>query len=295
MDDTGALGSVRNLGPQLERHLEVSLRRRRRHRVGGSAGSHRCHQRTGDVVRGEPMVGEHRDPIESRGDELGPALHRLGVGAMELRALTRQEILVDRRARQRMTEAVAAPRRVDHEQLVLDRLAQRCVKVGVGELGDEAEQLIGHPATSARGGTQYMLGGRGQALGPGQQDITQRRRQVVGAEATLPDRAEQLLDEQRDPLGALEHDVGEVAVGPLAHDRRDLRGDLAGRQSLELDSLDGPLLLPARRDPPERMRARKLVGAHREHEQQRPRGRRGHEQRDQIERGPVGPLDVLDQ
>ena len=42
------------------------------------------------------------------------------------------------------------------------------------------------------------------------------------------------------------------------------------------------------------MRARKLVGAHREHEHERPRGRSRHEQRDEVEGRAVGPLDILD-
>ena len=51
---------------------------------------------------------------------------------MQLGTLAWQEVFVDRRPRQRVTEAVAAPGGVDDEQLVLDRLAQRRVQLGVG-------------------------------------------------------------------------------------------------------------------------------------------------------------------
>lgn len=70
------------------------------------------------------MEGKHGDAIESRSNKPGVALHRLGVSTMQLRTLARQEILVNRRPRQRVTEAVAASAGVNDEKLVLDRLAQ---------------------------------------------------------------------------------------------------------------------------------------------------------------------------
>ena len=134
-------------------------------------------------MRSEPMMRKHRDPVESGRDELGAALHRVGIGAMQLGTLARQEVLVDRGPRQCVTEAVATARGVDDEQLALDRLAQRCIQLGVGKYGHQTQQSVGHPATSARGDPQHMLGGVGQALGPGQQYVTQRRRKVIGTEA----------------------------------------------------------------------------------------------------------------
>ena len=119
------------------------------------------------------MVGEHRDPVEAGCDKLAATLHRLGVRTMELGALARQQVLVDRRPGKRVPEAVTPAGGVDHEQLMHDRFAQRAVELGVGEPGDQPEQLIGHPPTAARGDAQHVLGRCGEALGAGQQDVAQ--------------------------------------------------------------------------------------------------------------------------
>ena len=67
MLDAGALIGVGHLGPQLQGQLVVAPRRRGRVRVGGDpAGPHRRGQGAGQIVGGEPMVGEHRDRVQPR-------------------------------------------------------------------------------------------------------------------------------------------------------------------------------------------------------------------------------------
>ena len=66
----------------------------------------------------------------------------------------------------------------------------------------------------------------------------------------------------------LRDELDQVRLGALPEDRLDLSGDVPRLEAVQLEPLDGPLLLPASRHTPERMRAMQLVGAHGEYEQQ---------------------------
>ncbi len=139
-----------------------------------------------------------------------------------------------------------------------------------------------------------MLGISREELGPRQQHVAQRRRQIVVVDAAIADGAEEFLNEQRDPLGAFRHELDQIGVGSLPEDRLDLSGDVALLEAIEFEPLDDPLLLPAGCHPAEGMGAMELVGPHAQHEQQPAGAGPRDEQREQVERRAVRPLKVLE-
>ena len=147
MVDACAMPGVRHLVPKLERELEMALGGGRSRRIGGGPScSHRGRERAREIVRGEPVMREHRARIQIRAGKIGPVLDRLRVRLVKLGPLTREQIVVDRRPGQRMTEAVSATGSIDYEQLLPDCLPQRTVQLGVGQPGDDREQTIRDPA-----------------------------------------------------------------------------------------------------------------------------------------------------
>ena len=170
--DSRALLGAGHLAPQLQGELVVALGRRWRVRVdSGPAGPHRRRQRARQVVGGEPVVGEHRDRVQPRVLKLGIALDGLGVEAVKLCALARQQVIVDRRPRERVTEAVAAAGRIDDEQLVLDCLAKRRIQLLIRQPRHDHQQSLRYPPAAAGHNPQDALGIRGQPLGAREQDI----------------------------------------------------------------------------------------------------------------------------
>ena len=81
-------------------------------------------------MRGQPVVGQHGARVDL-GGQIRAALDRLGVGAVQLSALAREQVVVNGGAGQCVPESVSAPRLVDHQQLVGHRLAQRRVQVSL--------------------------------------------------------------------------------------------------------------------------------------------------------------------
>ena len=69
-------------------------------------------------------MSEHRGHVEVRTGQLGAVLEGLRVRVVEPRALTGQEIVMDRRAGEGMTKSITATGGIDDQQLMLDRLAQ---------------------------------------------------------------------------------------------------------------------------------------------------------------------------
>ena len=138
-----------------------------------------------------------------------------------------------------------------------------------------------------------MLRVLGQQIDARQQHVAQGWRQVIVLDPPVSHRAQQLLDEQRNPLRPLEQQVDELAVGALIEDRLDLGADLLGAEPLELQPLHRALLVPPSGHAAKRMRPVQLVVAHRA-DQQRVTGQSPHEQCDQVERRAVGPLHVLE-
>src|SRR6202008_5177760 len=97
--------------------------RPRGRRAGG--GPHRGRQRTGQVKRRVPVVGERGRVgfvVAAKG---GGAVKRGAVRGVQPDALARQHVFVDRVPGQRVPEGIPGPARVDEEQVAVARLAQR--------------------------------------------------------------------------------------------------------------------------------------------------------------------------
>ncbi len=133
----------------------------------------------------------------------------------------------------------------------------------------------------------------GQVLGAREQHVVQRRRQRIRVGAA-EHRARDLLDQERVAVGALEHELHQVGLGRRADDALELRGDLVLREPLELQPAHAARPVPAADQAAQRVRAVQLVGAVREHEQDLRVVQAAHEQRDQLERRAVGPVQVLE-
>ena len=193
-----------------------------------------------------------------------------------------------------MTEAVPASRRIDDQQLLLDRLAQGQMQLGLGQSSHERQQAVRRPAGGGRHYAERVLGARREELRTGQQDVAQGGREVVGIETPVARDVQQLLDEQRDALGALGNEVDQLTVGAMAEDGLDLGGDAVRLKTLQLHPLNSPLLVPARGHASERMRAMQLIRSYGQHKQQPAAGGPGDQQREKVEGRPVGPLHVLE-
>ena len=290
----GKLLCVGHPCPQLQGELVMALRlcgcgRRR----DGISCSDRRRERLGHVVGGDPVVREHRRDTDPRSGERRILLKRLRVRAVQSRALARKQILVDRGPGQRVAKRVSAAARVHDQQLVLDNLAQRRVQLVLADADGDLQQSLRRPASRCRCDAQHVLRVLGQQIDARQQHVAQGWRQVIVLDPPVSHGAQQLLDEQRNPLRSLEQQVHELSVGALIEDRLDLGADLLGAESLELEPLDRALLVPSSGHAAKRMRPVQLVVAHCA-DQQRVTGQSPHEQCDQVERRAVGPLHVLE-
>jgi hypothetical protein len=108
------------------------------------------------------------------------------------------------------------------------------------------------------------------------------------------DGAEDLLDQERVALRAVVHDVHELGLGGGGQNGLQLRGDLVASEARQLYVLHGAHALPAGQQRAQRVGAVELVGAVRDDEQYADAAERAYEQGDQVERGRVGPVEVLD-
>ena len=137
------------------------------------------------------------------------------------------------------------------------------------------------------------------AHGRGQRHVLlQRERQAVGGlcqAAGLLQRRGQLLDEERVAAGAVVQRARQPRVRGGA---RELRDALAGLRLVERVQCDlvecavAPEVVP---QPTQRVRAVQLVGAVGRHDQQRELAQRQRERAEQLDRGLVGPLQVVEQ
>jgi hypothetical protein len=107
-------------------------------------------------------------------------------------------------------------------------------------------------------------------------------------------RGEQLLDEERVPLGSPPDRLERGRSDPVASDRPDLPVDVRLGQPLEVDAFGqrhaGQLCEPRG----DRIRGREAVGADGEHEQPSLAQHVAEQEGEQVAGGAVGPLDVLD-
>ena len=80
-----------------------------------------------------------------------------------------------------MAKRIGASGAVGHKDAGADRLTQALLQVGLGPPGDLGEQPVGHPPAGHRRYPQHLLGRLGERLDPGEQHVSQRRRQPTWA------------------------------------------------------------------------------------------------------------------
>ena len=244
-------------------------------------------------MRGLQVAGElggHRR-LWHVAEQLRPLRQRGGDTRVQRGVLARQQVAVHGLADQRVAEAVHAVGARD-EHLVGDRLARSLHHLGGAAPGDRLEQPVRDRPVEHGGGADDRLGRGGQPLDARQQRVAQRRGQQP-AVAILGVR-EQLLGEQRVALGAAVEPVGELRRRGLPQDALELRGELVAVEALERDPLDAGSPLELGEHRAQRVAPVQLVGSVRHDQAERLLARAAHEERDEVARRAVGPVDVLE-
>ncbi len=214
-------GSIGDERPQLQHELaeagggrERVLRLRVAHRIGGGD------ERLPVVLRELPVVRERGGIPRVTARALG--LERLGIGAMQPGALTREQIVVHCFTKEGVPEPIVV---VDHDQdAAARRLADRLVELLLGAIGEARDQRMRQRALRTGGDLDDVLRIVAETIEPGQQQVAE----AIGKRAVRASR--DLLDEERHALGtflhALEGGFGQRATG-------DLRGQLPHRGFVE--------------------------------------------------------------
>ena len=275
--------------PQPAGALEVGPRRLERvHVVGGRRGGDRGVQRRLVLVRALPVLRQRR-PFRGPAIALGHGgVQRLRQRGVQRAPPRRQQLGVDRFARQRVAEAVALGGGVADEEVGVDQLLERSAERGLVQAGGALEQLV---VDVAAGGGRDVEQLSRRAVHPrhaGEQHVAQRLRQrVLAGDA----RREQLLREVRVAFGA---GVDPFRQRRCVDDGRDLEGGLRGRQPREVE----PLSVGASRELGQELAQRRrdvgLVRAQRDHEQQPLPAQVAREEPQRVLGRRVGPVDVLD-
>ena len=251
-------------------------------------------ERAGSVARGQPVAGDLRVTAAA-------LLERDGQPAVQRAPAQPRHVLVDRVARERVTEGgPAALELLDQaagEQLVEARLA--------AQRGHELEVEAG-PGDRRRLGGRRAPGptGRRRAAAPrrGSSAAAARRRRAPGRRPRRPVAAGRRW---RAPRRAPRRRTGCRRCGRRAcrpgartgwrrAHARELGRPLGGER---LERQLGQQVVAAQvvAEPPERMRARDLVRAVAADHEQRQLAQRAGERGEQLERGVVGPLEVVEQ
>jgi hypothetical protein len=188
------LGRAGHVRPQRQRPLGV--RERLRQAEGSlrlASRLDRRDQRLSPAAGGRPVVRELR---RRRGRAAREFLREPGV---ELLALAGQDRGGDRLRQQRVAEPEAAGRLLGDQHAVVDRLAQRLAHLALGEPRDGGEQRVADVASGGRGQAQQAprpVVEPGHAL---EQQVAQATRERT---APLAAGVEQLLGEEGVALGA---------------------------------------------------------------------------------------------
>ena len=274
--------------PQLERPLEVTNRfRRRRHPLGGQPGLDRRDESSGHVAGPVPVVRDRRGGDGPAGGLVGELLGDLG---MDPPALAGQQLGVDDLLEQGVAEAVALAVGRSLEQVVVDQSPKALVELAVGSIVDAAQQAIVDPHPDRGGQPQRLLVAVGQVRDPTHEDVAQGARQALGP---LGGRREQLLGEQRVSLAAAIQRLEHVVVGCRTRDGLDLVGQLPSGEGRQVDPHRGARPDQLGEHRPQRVPPVQLVAAQRREQHDRT-AEVALQEHQQVERRPVGPVQVLD-
>ncbi len=217
--------------------------------AGLDPGPHR-----GRAVAGP--AGVERELGRGAGRLAGP--ERLAEGGVQTGALAGEQVVVDRLAEQGVPERVgraAGP----GEDVGLDGAAQRGLEVGGAEAGHRREQLVGDlPAGDARD-PDHLAGAVVEPVEVHQQHVGELGGHVSPGG---PGGADQLLDEERVALGAVD-DLGDARLGDrrVLVDRVDQQAHVGVGEGVDLDPLDPTQASPLGDLRAQRVPAVEVVGA----------------------------------
>jgi hypothetical protein len=214
--------------------------------------------------------------------------------------LAGQRVVQDGLVDERVPEAVGPRVPVGQEQAMVDTGPQRLVegdgvdgqggRVGGGRQHGRQQVVLDLPPAD---GARPQHGGRlgRHVLHPGDDGVAQLWRH--GRLGILGEGRGQLLDEQGVPVGALDDAGRQLGARRGGQQRTEQLGDIAGAEALEreLERAPPPQLGG---QSPQRVAGRHVVAAVGGDQQDGQRAGVGGEQRHEIERGPVGPVQVLD-
>ena len=241
-------------------------RRQRRLMIMGGAGM------PGQIGRGRPRM----------------IMQRADVRGVQSDPLARQQILIDGLGQQRMPERVRVGAITDQDE-PLDRVAQRQIELGRVQVGDLLQHLVADPAAGHGGRPDHLPCGRLELVQPQDQQVGK----IIGNPAGDGPGGDQFLGEEGVSLGPVDH-PGQLDVAQTV---AQAGGELADRvvgQRAELEPLHRRELDPARGDRAQWMPPVQIVGAVGDDDRHRRRERPGEQETDQLQAGPVGPVDVLD-
>jgi hypothetical protein len=202
--------------------------------------------------------------------------------------LTRQLVVPDRLADQRVPEPVTSP--VDHQHAGRHRGPQRRRQRTVVQPAGGGQQLMADPTDPGRRRPQHRLRRVRQPGHPGQQQVPQRLGQP-----RLILTIQQHLGEERIALAAPVDLLHQARGGFHARYGTDQRAHPSPLQPEQLQAPGPGDPVQLRQRSPQRVGAFQLIGPIGHHAQQPP-GRLlvVHQKRQQVEAGPVDPVDVLD-
>jgi hypothetical protein len=284
--DVHERGGVGHCVPQPERALEV--RQRLRHAEDGLRLARR-RDRGGQRLLG--AAGRRPVRRQLRRHRGAAARELLSQPPVQLLALAGQQRRVDRLGQQRVAETEAARCLHRHQHAMLHRLPQRLAHLGLGQRRHRAEQWVAHVAAGGRGQPQHALGRRVEPRGALQQHLAQATRQRA---ALVAGGGQQLLGEERVALGAGDDLVRQRRRRQGVGASRQQRGQLLTLERAELDRQRRARAPHAIRQPAHALGRGEFVRAVGRQQQDPPVAQVVGEEDDQVQRGGIGPVQVLE-
>jgi hypothetical protein len=213
----------------------------------------------------------------------------LGQPGVQPGLLGGQHVPEDRLADEGVPERVAVG--LGHEHVHRHRRPHRGEQRAVADAGDRGEQRVPAPLPGHAQGLQHLLGLGGKTADVGEHQVAQRFRQP-GIEVVA---VQQRFQEQRVALAAAVHAVGQPGIGLAAQQAGGELARLAARQPGQLQPRHPAEPLEFREHRPQRVAPVQLVGAKGDQDQHAVQDLLVADQEgQQVARGPVGPVRVLD-
>ena len=210
---------------------------------------------------------------------------------MQLLSLARQDGAVDRLGQQRVAEPERPRGLVGHEHVVLDRPAQRLDEPRLGLRDDRGEEPVRDVAAGGRDDPQQRPGLAVEAGEPLQQHVAENGRKRLLAPFGGRD---ELLGEEGIALRALADLVGPLCGQRHLGDRDEEPRDLVPAERLQRERHGLPRPQELRDEASQGALRLDLVTAIGRHQQHPPLAGRVREEGHEIQRRPVGPVQVLE-